>query len=109
MNDTYVDQMRAEQENGENQHGVLPDKVKAQVWKLSESPLMDPSPLPQLNTFTLQETLFVEQLTAIDERVRYQVYQSYCLQCFISSIRNSNYLTPIIIKSFSVVLHIYTE
>jgi len=73
MNDTYVDQMRAEQENGENQHGVPPDKVKAQVWKLSESPLMDPSPLPQLNTFTLQETLFVEQLTAIDERVRYQV------------------------------------
>ena len=56
-----------------DRQGLPPDKLKPQVWKLSENSPLDPSPLPQLNTFTLQETLFVEQLTAIDERVRFQV------------------------------------
>eukprot|EP00092_Neocalanus_flemingeri_P000134 GFUD01000140.1.p1 GENE.GFUD01000140.1~~GFUD01000140.1.p1 ORF type:complete len:729 (-),score=108.39 GFUD01000140.1:177-2363(-) len=68
-----LDQMRSDQEGSQAQQGVPPDKVKPQVWKLTEQPFMNTSPLPLLNTFTLQETLFVEQLTAIDERVRYQV------------------------------------
>jgi len=59
--------------HAEDRHGLPPDKLKPQVWKLSENSPLEPSPLPQLNTFTLQETLFVEQLTAIDERVRFQV------------------------------------
>ena len=52
------------------------EHLKAQVWKLRdgsfeerESPLLS----PVINSFTLQETLFIEQLTAIDERVRFQV------------------------------------
>ena len=52
------------------------EHLKAQVWKLRdgsfeerESPLLS----PVSNSFTLQETLFIEQLTAIDERVRFQV------------------------------------
>merc|ERR1719225_1621852 len=59
------------------------DHLKAHVWKLQdvcvdnedgESPEMFGSPgLSPVNTFTLQETLFVEQLTSIDERVRLQV------------------------------------
>jgi len=68
-----LDQIRPDQDHSQAQQGVPPDKVKPQVWKLTEQSFMNPSPLPQLNTFTLQETLFVEQLTAIDERVRYQV------------------------------------
>eukprot|EP00090_Calanus_glacialis_P001517 TRINITY_DN11088_c0_g1_i1.p1 TRINITY_DN11088_c0_g1~~TRINITY_DN11088_c0_g1_i1.p1 ORF type:complete len:725 (-),score=121.67 TRINITY_DN11088_c0_g1_i1:197-2371(-) len=74
LDDAYsLDQMRSDQEQTDGHQGGPHDKVKPQVWKLTENSLMDPSPLPQLNTFTLQETLFVEQLTAIDERVRYQV------------------------------------
>jgi len=57
----------------QSNQGVPPDQFKPQVWKLTEQSPMNPSPLPQLNRFTLQETLFVEQLTAIDERVRCQV------------------------------------
>ena len=34
------------------------------------------APLSVINTFTLQETLFIEQLTAIDERVRFQVREN---------------------------------
>ena len=48
------------------------------VWKLRGgcfdgrvSPVA--APLSVINTFTLQEALFIEQLTAIDERVRFQV------------------------------------
>ena len=48
------------------------------VWKLRGgcfegrvSPVATPHSV--INTFTLQETLFIEQLTAIDERVRFQV------------------------------------
>jgi len=64
---------RHDQDHVDDRQGVPPDKLKPQVWKLSENSSLDPSPLPQLSTFTLQETLFVEQLTAIDERVRFQV------------------------------------
>merc|ERR1719347_1939138 len=47
---------------------------RAKVWKLSETPATSPLALcTQSNGFTLQETLFVEQLTAIEERVRCQV------------------------------------
>ena len=47
---------------------------RAKVWKLSESPTNSSLSLTsQPNGFTLQETLFVEQLTAIEERVRCQV------------------------------------
>ena len=78
QDDAYsFDQMRSDQEQTDGHQGGPHDKVKPQVWKLTENSLMDPSPLPQLNTFTLQETLFVEQLTAIDERVRYQVFFIY--------------------------------
>jgi len=74
LDDAYaLNQIRSDTDRNEDQPGVPRDKIKPQVWKLNESSLMDPSPLPQLSTFTLQETLFVEQLTAIDERVRYQV------------------------------------
>ena len=62
------------------------DHLKAHVWKLhdvcvdnedGESPEMFGSPgLSPVNAFTLQETLFVEQLTSIDERVRLQVFNS---------------------------------
>ena len=80
LDDAYsLDQMRSDQEQTDGHQGGPHDKVKPQVWKLTENSLMDPSPLPQLNTFTLQETLFVEQLTAIDERVRYQVFFIYFL------------------------------
>jgi len=68
-----LDQSRANEDISQAQQGVPPDQMKPQVWKLTEQSLMNLSPLPQLNRFTLQETLFVEQLTAIDERVRYQV------------------------------------
>merc|ERR1719158_1079489 len=47
------------------------ERVKPQVWKLGESAEEDPA--SRAGEFTLQETLFVEQLAAIDERVRYQV------------------------------------
>ena len=56
------------------------DHVKAQVWKLQDVPFdnTDSPDVPQshsvINAFTLQETLFVEQLTSIDERVRFQVW-----------------------------------
>ena len=65
------------------------EQLKAQVWKLQDvcadngeaggGPGTEAeagaggSPLAGLNCFTLQETLFVEQLTSIDERVRFQV------------------------------------
>ena len=65
------------------------EQLKAQVWKLQDvcadngeaggGPGAEAeagaggSPLAGLNCFTLQETLFVEQLTSIDERVRFQV------------------------------------
>ena len=60
------------------------DHLKAHVWKLQDVVSVDNedggsqegygSPgLSPINTFTLQETLFVEQLTSIDERVRLQV------------------------------------
>jgi hypothetical protein len=74
LEDAYaMNQMRTDHAHAENRQDVPPDKLRPQVWKLSENPPLDPSPLPQLSTFTLQETLFVEQLTAIDERVRFQV------------------------------------
>ena len=47
-----------------------------QVWKVDmthEQQDSSTSPSTELTSFTLQETLFVEQLTAIDERVRAQV------------------------------------
>ena len=59
------------------------DHLKAHVWKLQDVSVDNEdgesqegygSPgLSPVNTFTLQETLFVEQLTSIDERVRLQV------------------------------------
>merc|ERR1740131_494980 len=49
---------------------------RAKVWKLSD-PSLSSSPSVQFpnqaNNFTLQEILFVEQLAAIEERVRSQV------------------------------------
>ena len=52
-------------------------KSNVQVWKLdanTEQDSNDPGCQQQaLQSFTLQETLFVEQLAAIDERVRNQV------------------------------------
>ena len=52
-------------------------KSNVQVWKLNantEQDSNDPGCHQQaLQSFTLQETLFVEQLAAIDERVRNQV------------------------------------
>ena len=52
-------------------------KSNVQVWKLNantEQDSNDPGCQQQaLQNFTLQETLFVEQLAAIDERVRNQV------------------------------------
>lgn len=52
-------------------------KSNVQVWKLNantEQDSNDPGCQQQaLQSFTLQETLFVEQLAAIDERVRNQV------------------------------------
>ena len=95
LDDAYsLDQMRSDQEQPDGQQGAPHDKVKPQVWKLTEHSLMDPSPLPQLNTFTLQETLFVEQLTAIDERVRYQVFFFILFDWFISINLISNLLFP---------------
>jgi len=48
-----------------------------QVWKLDAAPAENSEtsnePRQPLQSFTLQETLFVEQLAAIDERVRSQV------------------------------------
>merc|ERR1719244_1898215 len=61
---------------GGSGHLDNPDhRSRPQVWKLGEvSSSLPPSPMPQqLNTFTLQETIFVQQLIAIDERVRFQV------------------------------------
>lgn len=59
------------------------DHLKAHVWSLQDVNMDNEdgesregygSPgLSPINTFTLQETLFVEQLTSIDERVRLQV------------------------------------
>jgi len=59
------------------------DHLKAHVWKLQDVSVDNEdgesqegygSPgLSPVNTFTLQETLFVEQLSSIDERVRLQV------------------------------------
>ena len=52
------------------------EHLKAQVWKLRDGSLEErESSLlsPVSNSFTLQETLFIEQLSAIDERVRFQV------------------------------------
>ena len=49
-----------------------------QVWKVDmahEQEDSSTSPSTELKSFTLQETLFVEQLTAIDERVRAQVHK----------------------------------
>ena len=51
--------------------------MRAQVWKLpfdntDSSDILQSNSV--LNAFTLQETLFVEQLTSIDERVRFQVF-----------------------------------
>ena len=45
------------------------------VWKLEEQLPASGGGRPALKSFTLQETLFVEQLAAIDERVRFQVRQ----------------------------------
>ena len=87
-----LDQIRPDQDHSQAQQGVPPDKVKPQVWKLTEQSFMNPSPLPQLNTFTLQETLFVEQLTAIDERVRYQVSLSFLLNASLASLDQLYYL-----------------
>ena len=57
-----------------------PINERLKVWKLQDIPFDDtnrstlsPSPFSVVNTFTLQETLFIEQLTSIDERVRVQV------------------------------------
>ena len=84
LDDAYgLDQMRSDADRNEDQPGVPRDKIKPQVWKLNENSLMDPSPLPQLSTFTLQETLFVEQLTATDEGVRYQVLHDDAFDWFI--------------------------
>jgi len=51
------------------------EQIKPQVWRLDlEAGGLNAQPnQPRTNSFTLQETLFVEQLAAIDERVRYQV------------------------------------
>ena len=53
-----------------------------QVWKLdagaAENSETSNEPRQPLQSFTLQETLFVEQLAAIDERVRSQVRQRFC-------------------------------
>ena len=64
------------------------DHLKAHVWKLQDVSVDNEdgesqegygSPgLSPINTFTLQETLFVEQLTSIDERVRLQVSNFEC-------------------------------
>ena len=43
------------------------------VWKLEEQLPAAGGGRSVLKSFTLQETLFVEQLAAIDERVRFQV------------------------------------
>ena len=55
-------------------------EANVQVWKLDPAAVensnetQEPSDRQQpLQSFTLQETLFVEQLAAIDERVRNQV------------------------------------
>ena len=81
------------------------DHLKAHVWKLhdvcvdnedGESPEMFGSPgLSPVNAFTLQETLFVEQLTSIDERVRLQVFNSQTKQRLISI----EFCTPVYIAS----------
>ena len=68
----WTDQGSSQQqaETRERQEPQSPvDPTNVHVWKL-DSNMGQAAPL---NTFTLQETLFVEQLAAIDERVRYQV------------------------------------
>ena len=70
--------------NEPNQESNCEDSVRdplnerLKVWKLQDIPFDNTtgslgSPLSAINTFTLQETLFIEQLTSIDERVRVQV------------------------------------
>ena len=56
-----------------------------QVWKLDAAAAAENSESSNetqqpLQSFTLQETLFVEQLAAIDERVRSQVWPRSCDQ-----------------------------
>lgn len=61
---------------GRQQPGGLsnfPDHANVNVWKLEEQLPAAEDGRPALKSFTLQETLFVEQLAAIDERVRFQV------------------------------------
>lgn len=73
-------------QNEPNQESNCEDSVRdhlnerLKVWKLQDIPFDNTgtvgslgSPLSAINTFTLQETLFIEQLTSIDERVRVQV------------------------------------
>ena len=67
-----------------------PINERLKVWKLQDIPFDDtnrstlsPSPFSVVNTFTLQETLFIEQLTSIDERVRVQVREiMYTIQIY---------------------------
>ena len=67
-----------------------PINERLKVWKLQDIPFDDtnrstlsPSPFSVVNTFTLQETLFIEQLTSIDERVRVQVREiMYIIQIY---------------------------
>ena len=80
------------------------DHLKAHVWKLQDVSVDNEdgesqegygSPgLSPINTFTLQETLFVEQLTSIDERVRLQVSNFECsydvIVGSVTSSRNAN-------------------
>jgi len=73
-----------------------PINERLKVWKLQDIPFDDtnrstlsPSPFSVVNTFTLQETLFIEQLTSIDERVRVQVpmevnHGKFFLECAVS-------------------------
>ena len=80
------------------------DHLKAHVWKLQDVVSVDNedgesqegygSPgLSPINTFTLQETLFVEQLTSIDERVRLQVtnFMYDAMVGSVTSSRNANF------------------
>jgi len=82
------------QDGNNDETGVTSNEhLKAQVWKLQDITFDNslPSsgsgggpPLSIINTFTLQETLFVEQLTSIDERVRFQVPMDVThVKCFL--------------------------
>ena len=78
------------------------DHLKAQVWKLQDVSVDNEdgesqegygSPgLSPVNTFTLQETLFVEQLTSIDERVRLQVNYQIGIDSFFFNKNRQIYL-----------------